>query len=53
MSLAGKSRRNSASHLPVSTTTETRVITAAQLPLRLRELKDWPTLTDYLAGQEK
>ena len=35
------------------TTTETRVITSAQLPLRIHELKDWPTLADYLAGQEK
>ena len=37
----------------IFTTTETRVITSAQLPLRIHELKDWPTLTDYLAGQEK
>ena len=34
-------------------TTETRVITSQQLPLRLRELKHWPTLAEYLAGQEK
>ncbi len=33
--------------------TETRVITAAQLPLHVRELKDWPTLVGYLAAQEK
>ena len=33
--------------------TETRVITAAQLPLQLRELKDWPALADHLAAQEK
>ncbi len=37
----------------VVTTTETRVITSAQLPLRVHEIKDWPTLADYLAGQEK
>jgi DNA-binding NtrC family response regulator len=37
----------------VITTTESRVITSAQLPLRVHELKDWPTLADYLAGQEK
>ncbi|MBI2815062.1 MAG: sigma-54-dependent Fis family transcriptional regulator [Opitutae bacterium] len=37
----------------VVATTETRVITSAQLPLRIHELKDWPTLADYLAGQEK
>ncbi|MES1168734.1 MAG: sigma 54-interacting transcriptional regulator, partial [Oleiharenicola lentus] len=35
------------------TTTESRVITSAQLPLRVHELKDWPSLADYLAGQEK
>jgi len=37
----------------IITTTETRVITSAQLPLRIHELKDWPSLADYLAGQEK
>lgn len=34
-------------------TTEARVITSQQLPLRLRELHRWPSLSDYLAGQEK
>jgi two-component system response regulator HydG len=37
----------------IAATSETRVITSAQLPLRLRELKHWPTLAEYLAGQEK
>ncbi|MDT5029751.1 MAG: two-component system, NtrC family, response regulator HydG [Micromonosporaceae bacterium] len=37
----------------VVTTAETRIITSEQLPLRLRELKHWPTLAEYLAGQEK
>jgi len=37
----------------VITTTETRVITSAQIPLRVHELNDWPTLADYLAGQER
>jgi DNA-binding NtrC family response regulator len=37
----------------VITTTETRVITSAQLPLRVHEVKDWPSLADYLAGQQK
>ena len=37
----------------VVATTETRVITSQQLPVRLRELKDWPSLADYLAGQKK
>jgi two-component system response regulator HydG len=37
----------------ILTTTEARVVTSAQLPLRLHELKDWPKLADYLAGQEK
>ena len=34
-------------------TTESRVITSQQLPVRLRELKHWPPLTEYLAGQQK
>ncbi|PTX91576.1 response regulator [Opitutus sp. ER46] len=34
-------------------TTESRVITSQQLPLRLRELKHWPALNEYLAGQQK
>ena len=37
----------------IGATSETRVVTSAQLPLRLRELKHWPTLGEYLAGQEK
>lgn len=37
----------------VLTITETRVITSAQLPLRIQELKDWPRLSDFLRGQEK
>jgi len=37
----------------IISTSETRVITSAQLPLRVHELKDWPSLADYLAGQEK
>jgi two-component system, NtrC family, response regulator HydG len=37
----------------IAATTETRVITSQQLPLRLRELKHWPALSEYLAGQEK
>ncbi|HYD84189.1 MAG TPA: sigma 54-interacting transcriptional regulator, partial [Opitutus sp.] len=37
----------------IAATTETRIITSQQLPLRLRELKNWPTLAEYLAGQEK
>ncbi|MDP2137255.1 MAG: helix-turn-helix domain-containing protein [Candidatus Didemnitutus sp.] len=37
----------------VISTSETRVVTSEQLPLRVHELKDWPSLSDYLAGQEK
>jgi len=37
----------------IASTTETRVITSEQLPLRIRELKHWPTLVEYTAGQEK
>ena len=37
----------------VLATTDVRVITSAQLPLRVQDFKDWPTLADYLGGQEK
>jgi len=37
----------------IASTTETRVVTSEQLPLRIRELKHWPTLAEYTAGQEK
>jgi DNA-binding NtrC family response regulator len=37
----------------IVSTTEVRVITSQQLPLRLREVRHWPTLSEYLAGQEK
>ena len=37
----------------VVSTTEARVITSEQLPLRLREAEQWPKLDAYLAGQEK
>ncbi|MBL9189117.1 MAG: sigma-54-dependent Fis family transcriptional regulator [Opitutaceae bacterium] len=37
----------------VAATTETRVITSQQLPLRLRDVRRWPSLTEFLAGQEK
>jgi len=37
----------------IATTTETRIVTSEQLPLRLRELRHWPTLAEHLAEQEK
>jgi DNA-binding NtrC family response regulator len=37
----------------IVSTSEARVITSQQLPLRLRETDQWPKLEDYLAGQEK
>ncbi|MBP6508723.1 MAG: sigma-54-dependent Fis family transcriptional regulator [Opitutaceae bacterium] len=37
----------------IAATTETRIVTSEQLPLRLRELRHWPKLAEYLAGQEK
>jgi two-component system response regulator HydG len=37
----------------IAATTESRVVTSQQLPMRLRELKDWPQLADYLAGQQR
>jgi two-component system response regulator HydG len=33
--------------------TDGRVITSEQLPLRLREVQAWPSLAEYLSGQEK
>ena len=37
----------------IVSTTEARIITSEQLPLRLREAEQWPKLEAYLAGQEK
>jgi two-component system, NtrC family, response regulator HydG len=37
----------------IASTTEARVVTSQQLPLRLRELDGWPSLAEYLAGQER
>ncbi|HEX2854146.1 MAG TPA: response regulator [Opitutaceae bacterium] len=37
----------------IAATTESRVVTSEQLPLRLREVQQWPTLVEYLAGQQK
>jgi DNA-binding NtrC family response regulator len=37
----------------IASTTETRVMTSEQLPLRLREIENWPTLAEFTAGQEK
>jgi DNA-binding NtrC family response regulator len=37
----------------IASTTDTRMVTSQQLPLRLRELKHWPTLAEFLEGQEK
>lgn len=37
----------------LAATTETRIVTSEQLPLRLREVKNWPKLSEYLGGQEK
>jgi DNA-binding NtrC family response regulator len=37
----------------IAATSDARVITSSQLPLRLHELNDWPTLAGYLAGQQQ
>ena len=37
----------------IASTTESRVVTSQQLPVRLREVKSWPSLAEYLAGQER
>jgi two-component system, NtrC family, response regulator HydG len=37
----------------IASTAETRVVTSQDLPMRLKEVKKWPSLADYLAGQQK
>lgn len=37
----------------IATTAETRLVTSKDLPLRVKEVKNWPTLTDYSDGQQK
>ena len=37
----------------ICSTGDVRVVTSNQFPLRLQELNTWPTLTDYLAGQQQ
>ena len=37
----------------LAATTDSRVITAEQLPMRLKELSQWPTLAAHLAEQRK
>lgn len=37
----------------IAATTESRLVTAEQLPMRLKELTQWPTLANYLAEQRK
>ncbi len=32
--------------------TETRLVSIQQIPLRIKDLKSWPTLADFLAGEE-
>ena len=37
----------------IAATAEARIVTSQQLPMRLKEVKHWPSLADYLAGQQK
>lgn len=37
----------------IASTTEERVVTSQQLPLRLQEPERWPSLAEYLTGQQK
>ena len=37
----------------IAATTSVRMVGAEQLPLRLKEVKDWPALADFLAVQER
>ncbi|MBE7540366.1 MAG: sigma-54-dependent Fis family transcriptional regulator [Opitutaceae bacterium] len=39
--------------LKIAATTDVRIVTSQQLPMRLREVRQWPNLADYLAGQQK
>jgi DNA-binding NtrC family response regulator len=37
----------------IAATTDKRIVTSEQLPMRLRELKHWPALAEHLAREEK
>jgi DNA-binding NtrC family response regulator len=37
----------------LASSTPTRIVTSQQLPVRLREVRTWPTLAEHLAVQEK
>ncbi len=37
----------------IVTESQTRVVTSQQLPLRVHEVTHWPSLAEYLAGQER
>ena len=39
--------------IKVIASSESRLISSRQLPMRLRDLSDWPSLDDYVSGQEK
>jgi two-component system response regulator HydG len=39
--------------IEVASATPTRIVTSQQLPLRIREVKKWPSLAEHLAAQEK
>ena len=37
----------------IAASTETRLVSIQQIPLRIKDLKSWPSLADFLAGEEK
>ena len=37
----------------LASSAESRVVTSQELPMRLKEVRDWPKLEDFLAGQQK
>jgi two-component system, NtrC family, response regulator HydG len=39
--------------IKVASSAETRVVTAQHLPLRVKDVRKWPTLAEFLAGQER
>ncbi len=37
----------------IASTVESRIVTSKELPMRIKEVKDWSSLADFLAGQQK
>ncbi len=37
----------------LASTVESRIVTSKDLPMRIKEVKDWSSLADFIAGQQK